>query len=279
MNPRLHSHRLQRTVPALWLTLLATTSVLAIEKEPSMITIETPQDLGYRKRPFGGGWYLEGVEHLDGLEKLTITGKASGTVILRHTDADRVKVRVTRVANSRKSAEAHELLSTMPVYLERLAGEATLTTRDMPSGKNVAVHYHIDVPADVAIAVDLPRATIKAENVHGSIDVRTESVVLELKSPRGDVRLRSETGVVEADFLGNEVGTYDFQTDTGSFVVQLDRDSKTELRARNDEGKIEAFDGLEIIERDTRSIHALHNGGGVGISVQTRQGDIRITRS
>jgi hypothetical protein len=246
---------------------------------------------------------LFGVKKTEEFNK-TLPLKAEGSFSLKNVNGsitistwkeEKVEIRATKTTK-----HDPEKLKQVKIEIES-APDSILVNTIYPKLRNirVSVNYEVKVPAGVNlgkiksvngdVTLSGPLGSVNASTTNGRVELEGASGKIDLSTTNGSIEASGIRGVLEAGttngsiFLGLDALEDEVKAKTvnGSITLRFQSGRiDADLEARTVNGKIQ-FDfpvTFKTIMKSKRSLEGQIGQGGVGISLRTVNGSIKITR-
>jgi hypothetical protein len=206
---------------------------------------------------------------------------SNGTIDVDGGGGGTIEVKAERVARAQTDAGAAEIARRVRISEDVAPDKIVLRTEGLGGiviGVEVAVNYHVSVPASTRLRLHTANGDVTVANVAGIVVVSTTNGSITAKSVSGGVDARSTNGAISVDLASVSKDAVDLRATNGAISLTLPASANANLEASCRNGSIDIADlPLELTgEQNTRRTRGRLNEGGTPVEASTTNGDIRI---
>ena len=188
-----------------------------------------------------------------------ILRNAWGDVALAPSPDGRLRVRAIKRVWAETAEDAQREAEALPCEVRRQGTSIEISVqRPTRRHQRSRVDFHLAVPADVDVCLDVSKGDVEAEALRGKIDLRIA---------RGDVKIRGHEGPAELDVV------------SGDIEVGLPASARATIDASTRSGSIHSALTLRQTTGDRRSLRGILNAPGATVRLSATSGDIEIGES
>jgi hypothetical protein len=212
--------------------------------------------------------------------ELQIVG-GNGSVDIQGGSGANVEVRAERIAHASTDAAAREILPRIAIREDVSPDKIVLQTEGLAGiviGVDVAVNYHVMMPATARARVRAVNGDVTVADVEGQVVLSSTNGEVIGRNLRGGVDARSVNKGVTVSLGGFGRDPVDLRATNGSVDLTVPPDVSAILEANYING---SFDIKELMyepfgEQTRRRARGRLNAGGTPITITTVNGNIRV---
>ena len=217
---------------------------------------------------------------LDAGGEFQIVG-AAGTVDIQGRVGDRVEVRAERVARAASESTATELVPRIKIREDLSPQKIVLQTEGLGGivlGVEVAVNYHVMLPAASRIRVRTTDGALTIDNISGQVVASSVNGQITGRGLSGGVEARTVNGSLVIDLVAFSQNPVDLRATNGRIELALPAAADANILANATNGAIEikelAFEPLG--DQTKRRVRGRINAGGPPIELSVVNGAILV---
>jgi DUF4097 and DUF4098 domain-containing protein YvlB len=212
--------------------------------------------------------------------ELQIIG-ANGAVDIQGGPGTTVEVRAERVARASSDAAAQEILPRVRIREDVTSDKVVLQTEGLAGiviGVEVAVNYHVTMPATARARVRAVNGDVKVEGLDGQVVVSSTNGEVVGRNLRGGVDARSVNKGVTVSLAAFGRDPVDLRAVNGSVDLTVPSDVDASLEANYTNGSFDINDLMfePLGEQTRRRARGRLNAGGAPITITTVNGNIKV---
>jgi hypothetical protein len=205
----------------------------------------------------------------------------SGAIEIRGGTGERVEVRAERVGRAPSEQAAHELVPRIEIREDATPERVLLQTQGLSGiviGVEVAVNYHLTVPAAAEVRARSANGEVRVADLSGRVVISSANGQVIGRNLSGGVDARAGNGKVTVDLAAFGHDPVQVRAANGSVELTLPASADANITATYSNGKIDTGDlKLELLgEQTRRRLLGRLNAGGAPIEITTVNGNIAL---
>jgi Putative adhesin len=211
--------------------------------------------------------------------ELQVVG-ASGSIEVTGGSGTDVEVRAERIARASTDAAARELLPRIRIREDIQPEKIVLQTEGLAGlviGVEVAVHYHVTLPASARVHLRTDGG-VQVANMSSHTVVAATNGAVAATGISGGLEVRAVNGDVTVDLAAVGSDPIELRSTNGNLALTLPKDANAYLLANFTNGTIN-MDGVnyeQVGEQTRRRARGRINAGGTPIELTSVNGNIQI---
>ncbi len=206
---------------------------------------------------------------------------AAGTVDIQGGAGDRVEVRAERIARAATQSTATDLLPRIKIREDISPQKIVLQTEGLGGivlGVEVAVNYHVMLPAASRIRVRTTDGALTIDNVSGQVVASSVNGQIAGRGLSGGVEARTVNGSVMIDLAAFSLNPVDLRATNGRIDLALPATANANVLANATNGAIEIkeLDFEPLGDQTKRRVRGRINAGGPPIELSVVNGAILV---
>jgi DUF4097 and DUF4098 domain-containing protein YvlB len=206
---------------------------------------------------------------------------ANGSVDIQGGSGTTVEVRAERIARASSDAAAQEILPRVRIREDVTADKIVLQTEGLAGiviGVEVAVNYHVTMPATARTRVRAVNGDVKVEGLDGQVIASSTNGEVIARNLRGGVDARSVNKGVTVSLAAFGRDPVDLRAVNGSVDLTVPSDVNASLEANYTNGSFDLKDLMfePFGEQTRRRARGRLNAGGAPITITTVNGNIKV---
>lgn len=207
---------------------------------------------------------------------------ADGSIDVEGGSGPSIEVKAERVARAANDASAQQVPSRIRITEDVSPDKIVLRNEGLGGviiGIEVAVNFHVTVPASTRLRLHTANGGITVANVSGTVVASTTSGAVVGKALSGGVEARSTNGRIAMDLAAVGRDPIDLRTTNGVITLALPASANANVDATVTNGSIDVTGlSLELTgEQSKRRMRGRLNDGGAPVQLTSTNGSIRIT--
>jgi hypothetical protein len=147
---------------------------------------------------------------------LTVRAAHNGGVLVRGWDKNEVLVKACKSVAAYDESEAKGMLSSLKLNIS--GGQIGATGPDSDDGHRWAIHFLINVPRNIKLAMDAHNGPLSVRDVNGTVNATTVNGPVSIYRCSGDITAEATNGPVS---VTRSSGTIRVRTQNGPLEIEL----------------------------------------------------------
>lgn len=209
---------------------------------------------------------------------------AGGTIDVQGTTNPAIEVKAERVVRAATDAMAASMAPRVRITEDVTPDKIVLRNEGLGGitvGVEIAVNFHVTVPAGTKLRLRSSKGDITMTNVDGTIVASSSNGAIIGKALRGGIDARATNGTITIDMAAVSKDPIDLRATNGAIQLSLPPTADANVEATCTNGSVD-FSNLPLQlagEQTKRRTRGRLNEGGTPIDLTTTNGDIHLLAS
>lgn len=206
---------------------------------------------------------------------------SNGTIDVRGGTGTAIEVNAERVVRAQTDSAAAGIASRVKIGEDVAADRIVLRTEGLGGiiiGVEIAVNYHVTVPASTRLRLHTENGDVTIAGVTGAVIASATNGTLTGTALGGGVDARATNGTIAMDLASVSKDAVDLRTTNGEITLTLPASANANIEASCRNGTIDIADlPIELMgEQNRRRARGRLNEGGTPVEASTTNGNVRI---